>query len=82
MLTLQSSKSQILYLLIFLFKWARLVLDRFSNGRDYSYIYCSSPDHSKTEPFENRPLKCPVFECFRFSKGRISDPYCIILRMW
>ena len=35
----------------------------------------SSPDHSKVGQFENRPLECPVFECFRFSNGRISDPH-------
>ena len=39
----------------------------------------SSPDHSKVGQFENRPLECPVFECFRFSNGRISDPHCILL---
>ena len=27
-------------------------------------------------PFEYRPLKSPVFKCFRFSKGRFSDPHC------
>ena len=27
-------------------------------------------------PFENRMLKCPVFECFRFSNVRYSDPHC------
>ena len=34
-------------------------------------------DHLKTGPFEIQPPKCPVFECFQFSKGRFSDPHCI-----
>ena len=30
-------------------------------------------------PFEIRPLKCPVFECFRFLNGQNSDPHCIVI---
>ena len=30
-------------------------------------------------PSEIRTLKCPVFECFRVSNGRNSDPHCILL---
>ena len=30
----------------------------------------------KSQPFKYRPLKSPVFECFRFSKGQFSDPHC------
>ena len=35
------------------------------------------PDHSKTRPFNSRPLKSLVFTCFQCLKGRISDPLCI-----
>ena len=31
----------------------------------------------KSKPFENQTSKSPVFKCFRFSKGRFSDPHCI-----
>ena len=27
---------------------------------------------------KNRPPKCPVFECFRYSNVRFSDPDCIL----
>ena len=40
------------------------------------HIYGS--EHSKTEPFENRILKCSVFEWIRNSNVRYSSPHCIL----
>ena len=42
-------------------------------------IVIARPDHLKTGPFEYRSSKCSVFECFRFLKGRFSDPHCSYL---
>ena len=46
------------------------ILVRFSNGFGLKWLpFCA-------KPFEIRPSKCSVFECFRFSNVRYSDPHC------
>ena len=54
------------------------VFVRFWNGRDHSYRYSYGPDHSNTEPFENRLSKRLVFEWRSVWGVRYSSPPTVL----
>ena len=47
-----------------------------------SMVYSYGPDHSKTEPFENRILKSSVFEWRSVLQVRFSSPHCSLVFKW
>ena len=57
----------------FHFKW---VLKTGTVKTDFQMVKSKMVAFITSKSFTNRPLKNSVFKCFRFSKGRISDPYC------